>query len=176
MPSPTRTLRGALAGVAAAGVWAVQQPLDRRVFGVPYDDTELLGRWVVPKGAWQPAGIALHLGNGALFGALYANVAPRLPVPPALRGPLAGLAEHLATWPGTALLPRVHPADLPPLWGSGRAFAQATWRHLLFGFVLGEVERRLNPPVEDAPVDDAVAATNGHGSAEHLVAPGPAAL
>ena len=174
----TRTLRGALAGAAAAGVWAAQQPLDRRVFGVPYDDTELLGRWVVPNGGgWQPAGIALHLANGALFGAAYANVAPSLPVAPVLRGPLAGLAEHLATWPGTAALDRVHPAadDLPSLWGSRRAFAQATWRHLLFGIVLGELERRLNAgPDAAAPVDDALAASNGHGSADHLVASGPA--
>ena len=172
----TRTLRGALAGTAAAAVWAAQQPLDRRVFRHPYDDTELLGRWVVGgDGRWLPAGIALHLANGALFGAAYANVAPALPVPPALRGPLAGLAEHLATWPGTAVLPRVHPADLPPLWGSGRAFAQSTWRHVLFGLVLGELERRLNPPgAEDGPVDDAVAASNGHGSADRVVAPGSA--
>ena len=40
----TRTLRGALAGAAAAAVWAAQQPLDKRVFGVDYDDAELLGR------------------------------------------------------------------------------------------------------------------------------------
>ncbi len=66
----TRTLRGALAGAAAAAVWAAQQPLDRRVFGVPYDDTELLGRWLVRSGGWQLAGAALHLGNGALFGAV----------------------------------------------------------------------------------------------------------
>jgi hypothetical protein len=172
----TRTLRGALAGAAAAAVWALQQPLDRRVFGSPYDDTELLGRWVAPSGAWQAAGIGLHLANGAVFGAVYANVAPSLPVPPALRGPLAGLAEHFATWPGVAVVDRVHPArsDLPTLWGSGRAFAQATWRHALFGFVLGELERRLNPPEELRPVDDAVVSTNGHGSVEHLVAPGPA--
>ena len=177
MSMATRTLRGALAGAAAAAVWALQQPLDRRVFGVAYDDTELLGRWVVPAGAaWQPAGVALHLVNGAVFGAAYANVAPSLPVPPGLRGPLAGLAEHLATWPGTAVLDRVHPArsDFPQLWGSNRAFAQATWRHVLFGFVLGELERRLNPPEEPpAAVDDMTASTNGHGSAEHLVTPGP---
>ena len=51
----------------------------------------------------------------------YANVAPSLPVPAALRGPLAGLAEHLATWPGAAVVDRVHPArsDMPQLWGSG---------------------------------------------------------
>jgi hypothetical protein len=178
MSMATRTLRGALAGAAAAAVWALQQPLDRRVFGVAYDDTELLGRWVVPSGAaWQPAGVALHLLNGAVFGAAYANVAPSLPVPPVLRGPLAGLAEHLATWPGTAVLDRVHPArsDLPQLWGSRRAFAQATWRHALFGLVLGELERRLNPPDEPlGPVDETMASSNGHGSAEYLVAPGPA--
>ena len=116
----TRTLRGALAGAAAAAVWALQQPLDRRVFGVAYDDTELLGRWVVRADGWQAAGVGLHLLNGAAFGAVYALVAPSLPVPAALRGPLAGLAEHLATWPGTAVVERVHPArdDLPQLWGS----------------------------------------------------------
>jgi len=172
----TRSLRGALAGAAAAAVWAAQQPLDRRVFGHPYDDTELLGRLVVRSGEWQLAGVGLHLANGALFGAAYAHVAPSLPVPPALRGPIAGLAEHLATWPGTAVLDRVHPArgELPRLWGSGRAFAQATWRHALFGVVLGELERRLNPP--EPPVDDAVVSSNGHGSVEHLVAPGTAQL
>src|SRR3954470_22694304 len=165
----TRTLRGALAGVAAAAVWAAQQPLDRRVFGVAYDDAQLLGGLVARGPAEYPVGLAIHLTNGALFGAAYANVAGSLSVPPVLRGPLAGLAEHLATWPGTALIVRVQP-DLPRLWGSGRAFAQATWRHLLFGAVLGELERRLNPPDSDQhPVDAAAAASNGHGSAEHLV-------
>jgi len=38
-----RTLRGALAGAAAAGVWAAQQPLDKRAFGVRNDDAELIG-------------------------------------------------------------------------------------------------------------------------------------
>lgn len=178
MPSTaTRTLRGALAGAAAAAVWALQQPLDQRVFGVPYDDTELLGRLVVRSGGWQAAGVGMHLVNGAVFGAAYANVAPSLPVPAVLRGPLAGLAEHLATWPGTAVIDRVHPArsDLPQLWGSGRAFAQGAWRHALFGLVLGELERRLNPPQDLAlPVDDATASTNGHGSRKHVATPGPA--
>ena len=176
-PTAKRTLRGALAGTAAAAVWAAQQPLDRRVFGVPYDDTELLGRLVVRSGRWQPAGIGLHLANGALFGAAYANVAPSLPVPAVLRGPLAGLAEHLATWPGTAMIDRLHPAssELPQLWGSGRAFAQAAWRHVLFGFVLGELERRLNPPEAiTPPVDEATVSSNGHSSAARVVTSGPA--
>jgi len=161
----TRSLRGALAGTVAAAVWYAQQPLDKRVFGVAYDDAELLASL-----ARQPhgVGVLLHLSNGALFGAAYAAAAPSVPLHPVLRGPLAGLAEHLATWPGTAVV-------APRLWGSGRAFAQATWRHLLFGLVLGELERRLNPPAADLePVDEAAVASNGHGSAAHLVASGPA--
>jgi hypothetical protein len=169
----TRTLRGALAGATAAAVWAAQQPLDRRVFGVPYDDADLLGRLVARGRAAYPAGVAIHLLNGALFGAAYANVRSSIPAPPALRGPLAGLAEHLATWPGTMAIARAQP-HLPVLWGSGRAFAQATWRHLLFGAVLGALEQRLNPPDRDPGTVDAVtAASNGHGSSEHLVSISP---
>src|ERR1700755_1606817 len=70
----TRTLRGALAGATAAAVWAAQQPLDRRVFGVQYDDADLLGRLVARGRAAYPAGVAIHLLNGAVFGAVYANV------------------------------------------------------------------------------------------------------
>ncbi len=169
----TRTLRGALSGAAAAAVWAAQQPLDQRLFGVPYDDVELLGKLVTRGSAWWPVGMAMHLGNGALFGAIYANVAPSVPVPRWAKGPLAGLLEHAATWPGTRISDRLHPArdEMPALWGDSRAFAQATWRHLLFAVVLGELERRLNPPAEPiAPMNDETASTNGHGSVEHLVA------
>jgi hypothetical protein len=73
----------------------------------------------------------------------------------------------------TALLPRVRAfAPLPALWGSWPAFAQATWRHLLFGTVLGELERRLNPMEPEAePMTAATAATNGHGEVEHMATP-----
>src|SRR3954447_17952817 len=111
-----RTVKGAVAGAVAAAVWAVQQPLDQRVFGVRYDDTELLGKLVTRGRAWPVAGLALHLLNGAAFGAVYATAAPGLRLPAWARGPVAGLAEHLATWPGTALTDRMHPAraELPP--------------------------------------------------------------
>jgi hypothetical protein len=167
-----RTTRGALAGAAAAGVWAAQQPLDRRVFGFPYDDTELLGKFVTRGPAWPVVGFAMHLGNGALFGALYASVAPRLPLPSWARGPLAGLVEHASTWPLTAVTDRLHPArdELPALATSPRALAQATWRHLLFGLVLGELERRLNAPQDDeVPSYEHVVSSNGHGDIEHAV-------
>jgi hypothetical protein len=161
-----RTLRGALAGAAATGLWALQQPLDRRVFGVPFDDTELLGKAVTRGPAWPLVGTVAHLANGALFGAVYANLAPRVPLPSWARGPAAAMAEHLASWPLVALTDRFHPArdELPRLSGSGAAFAQATWRHLVFGVVLGELERRLNAPAdEEVPSYEHVAGQNGHG-------------
>ena len=140
-----RTLRGAVAGSAAAAVWGAQEPLDRRVFRVPYSDVELLGT-AVTGGRWRLLGWAAHLFNGGLFGALY-SLAPSVAGPPWARGLAAGLAEHLATWPSTALVGRLHPrgSRFPRLWGSHAAFAQATWRHALFGVLLGVFERRLNP-------------------------------
>ena len=167
-----RTVRGALAGAVAAGVWAAQEPLDRRIFGVSYSDVELLGKAVTRGGAWPVVGLALHIANGAVFGGLYANVAPRLPLPSWLRGPMAGAGEHLGMWPLLSVVERTHPArrELPEVSGDPRAFAQASWRHLLFGTVLGEVERRLNaPPDEDIPTYEHVVSSNGHGDLEHAL-------
>ena len=167
-----QTLRGALAGAVAAAVWAAQQPLDRRVFGVGYDDTELLGKLVTRRPVvWRAAGTAMHVANGALFGAVYANVAPRLPLPSWARGPAAGLVEHAGSWPLMAVADAVHPArdELPQIFGSGRTLAQATWRHLLFGVVLGELERRLNAPADpEIPAYEHVG-SNGHGPIAHAV-------
>jgi hypothetical protein len=167
-----RAARGAAAGALAAGVWALQQPLDKQVFGVDYDDTELLGKLVTRGPAWPAVGLAMHVVNGALFGAVYAVVARRVPLPAWARGPAAGLGEHLASWPLVLVTDRVHPArdELPTLGTSARAFAQATWRHLLFGLVLGEVERRLNEG-EDDDLDgyEHVVSTNGHGDIDHAI-------
>jgi hypothetical protein len=170
-----KTVRGAVAGAFAAGVWAAQQPADKLVFGVDYDDTELLGKAITRSSAWPVVGLALHLGNGAVLGAAYAALAPRMPVPSWARGPLVGMAEHLATWPLTVIVDRLHPArgDMPRLAGSWRAFAQATWRHALFGVVMGELERRLNPPQDpELPSYEHVVSSNGHGKLEHMTTSG----
>ncbi|MFI5039640.1 MAG: hypothetical protein ACHQCG_06840, partial [Solirubrobacterales bacterium] len=71
----TRSLRGAVCGAVAAGVWALQQPLDKAVFGCGYDDVELLGRAVGGESGWYAPGLVLHVQNGAIFGAVYANIA-----------------------------------------------------------------------------------------------------
>ena len=135
-----RILRGAAAGATAAAVWAAQEPLDIRAFGVDYSDPRLLAG---PIGGSLAAGIPIHLANGAAFGAVYAVVAQRAPGPGALKGAGAGLVEHLATWPLTRFLPGVQ------LYGNRRAFWQAAWRHLLFGTLLGALEERFNEGYAD---------------------------
>jgi hypothetical protein len=172
----TRTLKGALAGAAAAAVWALQQPIDKLLFSSGYDDVEILGRLVRNDSGWYPVGLALHVQNGALFGAVYANLAPSIPVPPVLRGPALALAENFALWPVGALSDRFHPArdNLPKLGRNRRALAQATWRHLLFGILLGEIERRLNAGGGwKAPGPPPDSASNGHGSLERAVSGAP---
>jgi hypothetical protein len=173
----TRTLRGAVCGAVAAAVWALQQPLDKVVFGSRFDDVELLGRAFDTGEHWYPAGLFLHVQNGAVFGAAYANVAPLLPLPPVARGPAVALLENALTWPLGRLVDRYHPArsKLPTLTGNRRALGQATWRHLLFGVVLGELERRLNAEPEPAPPDyQGEFSSNGHGSLTHAVSVEPA--
>ena len=168
----TRTLRGAVSGAVAATVWAIEQPLDKLAFSSRYDDVEWLGRAVTRGDGWYPAGLAMHVSNGAVFGGVYANVAPLLPLQAAARGPVLGVGVHLALWPLCGLSDRFHPArkKLPTLAGNRRAFAQSTLRHLLFGVVLGELERRLNAEPEPAPPGpEADYSSNGHGSLEEAV-------
>jgi hypothetical protein len=136
-----RMMRGATAGAIAAAVWAAQEPLDMRVFGVAYSDLELLAK---PFGGSRAVGLPIHLANGVVFGAVYSRVSDRAPGRGALKGLAAGLAEHLATWPSLRFVPGVG------LWGNHRAFAQAVWRHALFGLVLGSVYERLSPGYADA--------------------------
>ena len=61
-----------------------------------------------------------------------------------------------------------HPArgELEGLWGNRRAFSAATWRHLLFGLTLGELERRLNADDKFEPLEDVPVSSNGHGNIE----------
>jgi hypothetical protein len=137
--SDTNVARGALAGAVGAAAWAAQQPLDKRLFGSEYDDVELLGRLVTRERWWSLPGLALHITNGALFGAAYALARPFLPGPRWARGLLAAQFENFALWPLAGFIDRYHPAreQLSRLGGNRRALAQATWRHAIFGLVLG---------------------------------------
>jgi hypothetical protein len=149
---------GGIAGAVATVVMTLEQPLDQRLFDSKYDDVEILGKLVTRGDDWRPIGFVLHVQNGALLGAAYPRFRPSLPGPAVLRGLLAGLIEHLATWPMTVLVDRYHPArkELPRLAANPRAFGQATIRHAVFGVVLGLLEDTLNErsarDLADAPL------------------------
>jgi hypothetical protein len=136
-------LRAAAAGAAAAAVWALQEPLDSRLARCGYSDVALLGKAVTRGRGWPVAGLALHVGNGALFGLAYARARDALPFEPRRLAVAMALAEHVALYPLVALVDRHHPArgepGIPRLAGNARAFALATWRHALFGAVLGRL-------------------------------------
>jgi hypothetical protein len=151
----------------AAAMWAAEQPLDKRLFGSEADDVELLGKLVTTGPGWPAAGTALHVLDGALFGALYAELKPFLPGPAPGRAVIAAMAEHLALWPLTRLIERRHPAggDLAATWAGRRAFAQSAWRHLLFGAILGLLEERLNATRHEEPPPVELS-SNGYGDIE----------
>jgi len=134
--------RSTAAGAAAALVWAAAEQLDRYVFANDYTDVALLGTFVTRSRAWPVAGLALHAANGAAFGFAFDVARRRSSIPPRRLALRLALAEHVALFPLGALVNRYHPARGEPgverVFG-GRAFAQATVRHALFGFVLGRL-------------------------------------
>jgi hypothetical protein len=141
----TTRARAAAAGATAAAVWALLEPVDRRIFRFPYSDVALLGKAVTTGRLWRPVGLALHLTNGAAAGAALSEIDRRTRGGTMQTAVAFAMAEHALTYPLTLLTDRFHPArgapDIPPLARSGRAFAQASWRHLLFGVVLGLLSR-----------------------------------
>ena len=114
-------------------------------FRYDYSDVALLGKAVTRGRGWRPLGFAIHAANGAVFGLAYDRL--RRSARSIRDGSRSGWPsrEHLALYPLNAVVDRYHPArgepGLPPLLSSPRAFAQATWRHLLFGVLLGRLAR-----------------------------------
>ena len=119
-------VRAAVAGSVAAVVWGLQEPLDQRVFGCDYSDVLFLGR------GHRSIGFVVHAANGALFGLAFDAVRQRVDVDQRRLALALAIGEHLALWPFISLVDR-------RLVTSPRAFAQATYRHALFGFVLGRL-------------------------------------
>jgi len=133
-------LRAIGAGAASALVWAALEPLDRRLFRHDYSDVAVLGKAFTRGPAWRPLGVALHALNGAIFGAVYYEIARRVSRDPRRLALDLALLEHLTLFPTGRLVDRFHPARGEP--GVERlfsrpAFGQATIRHALFGKLLG---------------------------------------
>ncbi len=127
-------------------MWAAQEPLDQRLLRCDYSDVAILGKAVTRGRSWRRVGVALHVANGALFGLAYHQARQIIPGAGPRRLALGmALAEHVALYPLCYLIDRYHPGraepGIPPLLTNPRAFAQATWRHAVFGLVLGALAR-----------------------------------
>ncbi len=135
-------LRSAAAGAVAASAWALQEPIDRRVFRSDYSDVALLGKFVTRGPGWWWTGFAIHVGNGVAFGLAFGELRRRVDVDSRRLAMGMALAEHLVLFSLGAVVDRYHPArgepGVPPIF-TKRAFAQATWRHALFGWLLGHL-------------------------------------
>ena len=135
--------QSAVAGALAATAWGLLEPVDKRLFRYGYSDIALLGKAFTRGPLWRPVGFAVHAANGAGFGLAFHEARRRLDVDPRRLALGMAVAEHLALFPTSWLVDRYHPArgedGLPPIVTSGRAFAQATARHVLFGALLGRL-------------------------------------
>jgi hypothetical protein len=135
--------RSAAVGATAAALWALEEPLDQRLFRCDYSDVALLGKALTRGRGWRAAGFALHLVNGAVFGLAFHEARRRLPLDGRKLALAMALGEHATLYPLCYFVDRRHPArgsrGVPPLLANPRAFAQATWRHALFGAVLGRL-------------------------------------
>jgi hypothetical protein len=135
-------LRAAKAGAVAAIVWGALEPVDRRLFRHDYSDIAVLGKAFTRGPGWRPLGFAVHSLNGAIFGLAYHEVSRRTPRDPWRLALELALLEHLALFSTGYFVDRYHPARGEP--GIARllhlrAFAQATFRHAVFGLVLGRL-------------------------------------
>jgi hypothetical protein len=123
--------------MVAAAAWAAAEPALGRVFRTPYSDLRLLGAPVTRGRLWPVAGLAAHLANGAVFGAVFERLGGR----GARAGVVAAQVENAALWPAMALVDRFHPdrrsGAWPPLLGNRRVLAYEVTTHALFGAVLG---------------------------------------
>ena len=135
-------MRGALGGAVAAAVWAGVEPLGRRLLKPPatYSDLRLLGR-PFARTHWRLVGLALHLGNGAVFGTAFAALGGT----GWKQGLAVAQAENALLWPGMLVVDRFHPdrrsGAWPPLLRNGRVFTYEAAMHAVFGVSLGLLVR-----------------------------------
>lgn len=130
--------RGAVAGATAAGVWALAEIPLSRATDTGFTDVALLGRCTGLSGRRANAvGLAVHLANGAAFGALFSAAGGR----GARTGFVAAQVEGTLLWPVMRIIDPEH--------FTKRVFAQEVLTHGLFGVVLGLALPRSasRPPV-----------------------------
>jgi hypothetical protein len=121
------------------------EPVDKRLFRSDYSDIKLLGSLVTRSRLVRPAGFAIHMLNGVVFGLVFDRVRKRVSTDKRSLALGMAMAEHVGLYPLSYFVDRFHPArgteGIPPLLTNGRAFAQATARHAVFGVLLGRLSR-----------------------------------
>jgi hypothetical protein len=135
-------MRAAAGGAAAAAAWGLLEPLDMRLFRSRYSDVALLGKAVTRGPRWRLAGFALHTVNGAAFGLLFHALRARTAGDGRRLALALALVENVALYPLGYLVDRHHPARGDPAVASlmtPRVFAQETFRHAVFGVLLGRL-------------------------------------
>jgi hypothetical protein len=137
-------VRPIAAGALAALAWAAVEPIDRRLLRNDYSDVAMLGKLLTRSRAWPLAGLAIHAANGAAFGLVYEQLRRRTRISPLQ----LALIEHVALYPLTFVVDRAHPArgtrGVAPSF-TPRGFVQETFRHALFGALLGRLAREERP-------------------------------
>jgi len=118
------------------------EPILQRAFRTRYSDVRLLGATVTRGHLWAPAGVAIHLANGAAFGTAFESFGHR----GWKQGLVVAQLENLALWPAMAVVDRFHPdrksGAWPQLLRNPRVFAYEVTTHAVFGLVLGSLLRR----------------------------------
>jgi uncharacterized membrane protein YagU involved in acid resistance len=151
--SPMGTMvRGAAAGAAAtvpmtAFIEALNRsvPRHRRTHLPPRQIAEEMTQRtdvgdLAGEGALDVATMAAHLGFGGAMGALYATVAPRVPLPPVVTGIGFGLAVWTSNYAG--FLPALELQRPPDERSAGRNWTMIAG-HVVWGAALGWAEARL---------------------------------
>ena len=135
-------LRSAAAGAAAATSGGCSSRSTGRSCATTTRTWPCSARPSRAAAGWRPLGFALHAANGAAFGLAYEASAGVCGIDKRRLALGLALAEHVALYPLSYLVDRHHPArgepGVPPLLDP-RAFAQATWRHAVFGAALGRL-------------------------------------
>jgi hypothetical protein len=125
--------------MTAALIWGLSDPVLRAIAGTEYSDVRLLGRAVTRGRAWPAVGLAMHVANGAVFGAVFSRVGLR----GVKQGIIAAELENLVLWPGFAVADRVHPdrrnGTWPRLLTNRRVMVYAVAGHALFGALFGRL-------------------------------------
>lgn len=138
----------ALAGIVSGVAYLAAQSLDMSAARNRVDDRVLLGRLLpVSPSQATTAGTIMHLVNSVVFSAAFRLVGRDLLKGPMwFRGATFALIENVVLYP-LVLLEDFHPAlrdGQMDSFQSWTAFAQAMWRHLVLGVVLGALTPRKN--------------------------------